>query len=111
MRCGLHFLVAATLSVALAAAEPAEPAKKPRQAVLTGCLDQLESDYVLREEATLKQIAYLEAAGFSNDGFAKYVGQKVRLSGTKAETSRGITLQVRKVEVISQTCTPPPEPQ
>ncbi len=107
----LALAVAVLLWLAAPAAAPAQSQKKSQAVVLTGCLDQSESDYVLRDERTLEEIALLEPAGFPKEGFAKYVGQKVRLTGTKASAARGTVLRVRKVDVISQTCTPDQEPQ
>jgi len=107
----LTLAVAVLLGLVAPAAAPALSQKKPQAAVLTGCLDQSESDYVLRDERTLEQTALLEAVGFPKEGFAKYVGRKVRVTGTKVSADRGTTLRVRRVDVISQTCTPDQEPQ
>ena len=72
----------------------------------TGCLDQEGEDYVLRDDRTLTRVAKLEAVGFPNDGFAKYVGQKVKAEGKVGTTAGETVLLVRKVEVISERCAP-----
>jgi len=73
---------------------------------MTGCIDQQQGQYVLVDEKGLKRIADLEAEGFPVEGFAKYVGHKVIVRGTRIAGDKQPRFRVRTVETVSDTCAP-----
>jgi hypothetical protein len=77
------------------------------QTSLSGCVDERDSGrYILVDDAKLSPIAELKADDFPNEGFAKYLGQKVMVRG-KISTEEGRTVfTVRKIEMVSETCAP-----
>ena len=80
---------------------------KPEGASLTGCVDQLEGQYVLVDDHDLnKVIASLQAEGFPVEGFAKHVGQKVTLRGVSTSGEARPVFKVRNIETVSETCAP-----
>jgi hypothetical protein len=72
---------------------------------MTGCVDQQDGRYVLIDDRGLNRIADLEADGFPDEGFAKHMGHKVIVRGTR---NAGDTLRfkVRTIETVSETCAP-----
>jgi len=80
--------------------------KKPEDASLTGCVDQQEGQYVLVDDHDLKVVTRLEAEGFSNEGFAKHMGQKVTVRGTNNPSGANPVFKVRRIETVSETCAP-----
>src|SRR5438270_6351090 len=84
-------------------AEPAQKEKKaakPQNQTLTGCVDEKSSDYVLRSDDMLKEIAALEPVGFEKTSFARFVGHKVSISGQLVATGEPPTLRVTSVDNI-----------
>jgi hypothetical protein len=93
------------------AQEAKQPAKQKKQAegkaqaVLTGCVDQQDGQYVLIQEKSLSLIAHLEAEGFPTEGFAKHVGHKVTVRGTSSSSgAERSVFKVRRIDEISDTC-------
>lgn len=78
---------------------------KPAQASLTGCIDEQNGQYVLIHDQTRDLIANLVAEGFPTENFAKHLGHKVTVRGTKnpAESAPPV-FRVRSVESISEAC-------
>jgi hypothetical protein len=106
-------------SIMLSGAQPAEkpspfsppqskakPEKKEKQSSLTGCVDQKDSTYVLREEKMMKQLAALEPVGFKPEGFAKYMGHKVTVYGQMKTEADTPVMKVRRVQNVADTCAP-----
>jgi hypothetical protein len=86
---------------------PAAVAAQGRPTSLTGCLDEEPGPrYVLRDEKELKLIAALEPDGFPVQNFARYLGNRVRVTGQVAEKEGSSTMKVRKIERISEVCAP-----
>jgi hypothetical protein len=53
------------------------------QQTLTGCVDEQFGRYILLDNQMVR-FASLQSAGVEKDVFAKYVGHKVRVRGTKS---------------------------
>jgi len=88
------------------------PGKKgTSQATLTGCLDQQEGRYVLVDDRNLQPVADLEAEGFPTEGFAKHLGQKVTLRGTRNSGGARQIFKVRSIETVNETCAPASQPE
>jgi hypothetical protein len=74
---------------------------------LTGCLDEKPGPvYLLRAEGSLKPLADLKPDAFPVEGFAKYMGNKVKVKG-RFESGDPPVLYVRSIERLSEDCTPP----
>jgi hypothetical protein len=74
---------------------------------LSGCVDEGDSGkYVLVDDSRLSAITQLQADGFPNEGFAKYLGQKVTVQGKSSEGGGRSIFAVKKIEMVSETCTP-----
>jgi hypothetical protein len=69
------------------------------QQSLTGCVDEQNGHYVLRDVQT-SEIVSLQSSGSSDDAFAKYVGHKAQVSGTKASS----TFTVAHIEQVADMC-------
>lgn len=78
------------------------------QSSLTGCLDeQAGARYVLRGGPELSLLALLEPGrGFTNQGFAKYLGSKVTVSGELEEREGRKVMKVRAVRKVAGVCAP-----
>lgn len=98
----------------LAGAAGAVEKKAPppgRAASFTGCVDQEGEDYVLREPTQLGELAVLEPVGFPKEGLAKYVGQTVRVRGSKVQEAGKAKIRARSIETVSEGCMPPGDRQ
>jgi len=84
---------------------PKQDKKSGTASSMTGCVDQQDGRYVLIDEHGLNRIADLEADGFPTEGFAKHVGHKVIVRGTKAADDMPL-FKVRTIETVSETCAP-----
>ena len=67
---------------------------------VSGCLDQSGEQYVLKSETDMTVVTKLKGKGFSDDNFARYVGQKVTVHGT----TKGGVFEVVKVTKLAETC-------
>jgi len=84
---------------------PKQEKKSETTSSMTGCVDQQDGRYVLIDDHGLNRIADLEADGFPVEGFAKHVGHKVIVRGTKAAGDLPL-FKVRTIETVSETCAP-----
>jgi hypothetical protein len=84
---------------------PKQEKKSGTASSMTGCVDQQDGRYVLIDDHGLNRIADLEADGFPVEGFAKHVGHKVIVRGTKAAGELPL-FKVRTIETVSETCAP-----
>jgi hypothetical protein len=84
---------------------PKQDKKSESTSSMTGCVDQQDGRYVLIDDHGLNRIADLEADGFPVEGFAKHVGHKVIVRGTKAASDMPL-FRVRTIETVSETCAP-----
>jgi hypothetical protein len=82
------------------ARKAAEPASS-RQTTITGCLDQRGEQYVIRSIDDMARVTALKGKGFSDDNFARYIGQQVKVEG---EASKGMTFQVTKIDKVADSC-------
>jgi Protein of unknown function (DUF5818) len=72
---------------------------------MTGCLDEQPGpQYVLRDEKELGLIALLEPVGFPAEDFAKYVGQRVSVTGTRSSKDGTPLMKVRSIKKLAETC-------
>jgi len=91
-----------------------KPTPKPKaartQQVLTGCVDEQDGRYVLLDDHMLKKVVDLEAANAgSEDFFAKHLGHKVTVKGSRNSETEGV-LKVSSIEDIAPVCSPEGEP-
>lgn len=99
-------LRACVLSLALGLAAVAAQKKAPPAETMAGCVDQQEGRYILTGGHTLRKIAELEAAGFQQDGFAKFVGNRVTVTGEKKISGDTVVMRVRSIKQIAEGCAP-----
>lgn len=76
-------------------------------ASLTGCVDQVEGQYMLVEQQSLKRLAALRAETFEQEGFAKHLGQKVTVQGRLSSEEGRPVMRVRSVKTVSEVCSAP----
>jgi hypothetical protein len=87
-------------------AAPKSKSTRPAQASLTGCVDEQDGKYVLLDDRMLNKLANLETAiASSEDFFAKHMGHKVIVKGTKASGQENI-FKVTSIEDIAEVCAP-----
>jgi hypothetical protein len=94
---------------AQAQANPQSKAER-KPSSITGCIDEENGRYVLVDDRELKPVADLEADGFPQEGFAKYLGKKVSVRGTSSPGEIRPLVKVRSIEPISETCAPQQHP-
>jgi hypothetical protein len=82
----------------------AKPEPKGQPASLTGCVDEQEGKWVLVNDQTMAVIANLAADGFPTEAFAKHMGQRVTVRGTRSSDASRPVFKVRSIEMISETC-------
>ena len=97
--------------VAGAAASTAQ-AGKTAKISLTGCVDELNGEYVLTNDTDLHPTARLRpVAGSPEDNFARHVGEKVTVRGTLSDDKPLPVVTVENLQTISQSCGPAPGEQ
>jgi hypothetical protein len=85
---------------------PKAKSSREGQQSLTGCVDEQDGKYVLLDDHMLEKLANLEAANAGDeDVFAKHVGHKVTIKGTKPSEPDG-KFKVTSIEDISTVCAP-----
>ena len=67
---------------------------------LTGCVDEQNGHYVLRDAQTSQLINLQPTGTDDNSAFAKFVGHQVQVSGTKSSD----TLKVTHIGQIADMC-------
>jgi hypothetical protein len=88
------------------AQEKPKGATRPAGSVMTGCIDQRGEQYVLTGDKELNAVAILHGDGFSDDNFARYMGHKVSVEGTSSREGETVTVRVRKITDIADSCSP-----
>ena len=103
-------MAALLLGVGIGLAAPVGVAFAETSSTLTGCLDeQAGPQYVLREERELHLIALLEPVGFPPQNFARFLGHKVAVTGSRSTAAGGESVvKVRRIESLSDVCGAPP---
>jgi hypothetical protein len=87
-------------------AAPKSKSSRPTQESLTGCVDEQDGKYVLLDDRMLKKVASLETAiANSEDLFAKHMGHKVIVKGSKTSGQETI-FKVTSIEDIAEACAP-----
>ena len=66
---------------------------------MTGCVDQQNGQYVLRNAKT-DELINLQAPGNPDDYFARFVGHEVQVSGTEASG----TLKITQIGQVADMC-------
>lgn len=72
------------------------------QQSLTGCMDEQDGQYVLLDDQMLK-ITSLQSASSDKEVFAKHLGHKVQVTGTKSSEQKG-TFKVTGIEQVEGNC-------
>jgi hypothetical protein len=67
-------------------------------------VDEQDGHWVLVSDQTMAIIANLAADGFPPEAFAKHVGHKVTVRGTRSPGGPTPMFKVRSIETISETC-------
>jgi hypothetical protein len=87
-------------------AAPKSKNNRQSQESLTGCVDEQDGKYVLLDDRMLNKIANLQTdiAG-SEDVFAKHVGHKVTVKGSKVSGQETV-FKVVSIEDVAAVCAP-----
>ena len=112
MRCAWALLILLLFAPLSPSAQKQKRAARPQNQTITGCVDEKSSDYVLRSDDMLKEIAALEPVGFDKTSFARFVGHKVSISGQLNASTDPPTLRVARqddIKNISDICAPSAE--
>jgi len=73
---------------------------------MTGCVDQQDGKFVLLDDHMLSKLANLETSiAPSEDVFAKHVGHKVVVKGSKS-SGQEVVFKVASIEDIAAVCAP-----
>ena len=113
---GVWIAAALALGPAVAAQTPKKPKpsaeapkKKPakKASSWTGCVDQRAEYFYLTDDREMKPIARLEGDDPERASYAKYLGQKVTVTGVAgASSEEGIpSIQVKEIKKVSDVCT------
>jgi len=70
---------------------------------LTGCVDEQFGQYILLD-GQLQKIINLQSAGAEKEIFAKYVGHKVEVRGTRSSGLKTATFMVTGIAKIADMC-------
>lgn len=91
----------------------ANPKDKQKQVTLQGCVDRLSGDFVLTQSDPANTYVLHSV---NNVKLAHYLGQQVKVTGTKSPTltdtsdsgrsAPAITINVNSISTISKECTP-----
>src|SRR5262245_64466137 len=92
-------VLALTLSAAAPAQKKSKSPKKDAAAstTLAGCVDEKDGVYTLTDDTAIKTIARLQAVGFEQEGFAKFVGHKVSVTGQLTNEGDVPLMKVRAI--------------
>jgi hypothetical protein len=110
----IYVAAALTLSLPLGAqapqkekpAAPQKKAVKQQTASLTGCVDERDDGYVLTDPMDLRLLAKLEGDDPEHSSYAKYLGQKVTVTGSLTKSGEAPSMRVRTIKSVSETCAP-----
>jgi hypothetical protein len=80
---------------------PSKSAPTAQQS-LTGCIDEQDGHYVLLDDQMVK-ITSLQSAGSDQEVFAKHLGRKVQVTGTKSSGQES-TFTVTGIERVAGSC-------
>ena len=97
----LFCLAAQAANVPGQSAQTSKTAPQAQQ-FLTGCVAQQAGQFVLLDDQMLR-ITSLQVAGTDQDTFAKYLGHKVQVTGTRASGQKG-TFKVTGIKQIADNC-------
>jgi hypothetical protein len=87
------------------AAPKSRKSSQQAQEKLTGCVDQQNGKYVLLDESMLKVANLDTKVASTDDYFAKHVGHKVAVRGTKSSGTEAV-FTVTSIEDIAAECAP-----
>jgi hypothetical protein len=75
-------------------------AEAPSQQSVTGCVDQQNGHYVLRDEHSSQLITLQPTMADADTSFARFLGHKVQASGSKSTD----TMKVDRMTQIADMC-------
>ena len=85
-------------------AQPPRREQKGQASSLTGCVDEQDGKYVLLDDRMLNKLANLETAiAGSEDVFAKHMGHKVIVKGTRVSGQETV-FKVASIEQVAAVC-------
>ena len=100
-------LIAITTCLVAQTATKDKPPSRPAAVTMSGCVDQAsDGNFILADNEELKKIITLHGEGFPDEGFAKHLGQQVKVTGRVTKEGDEQVLRVKKIETVSQTCHP-----
>jgi len=102
---GVWFCMAANIAGQASRSVPASKFVPVAQQSLTGCVDEQFGQYILLD-GQMQKIVNLQSAGPEKEVFAKYVGHKVEVRGTRSSGLKTATFVVTGIEQIADMCGP-----
>lgn len=101
----IWLIAALAITLPLAAQTP-KKAAKAQTTSLTGCIDERDDGYVLTDPMDLRLLARLEGDDPEHSSYAKYLGQKVTVTGSLTKSGEAPSMRVRAIKIVSETCAP-----
>ena len=97
---GVWFCMAANIAGQASRSVPASKFVPVAQQSLTGCVDEQNGHYVLRDVLS-SQLIHLQSPGSDDDAyFAKYLGHEAQVSGTRSSD----TFKVTHISQVADLC-------
>lgn len=78
--------------------------EKGKGTSMTGCIDESGEKYVLAGEEEMNTKLVLRGRAFSDDNFARFVGQKATVTGEVKSEGDSRVMLVDRIESVSPTC-------
>lgn len=107
----MRFLILPIVLAGCLAAQSANKGKarsQPPETTMSGCIDQASNGtFVLARPEDMEKIVTLHGDSFPDEGFAKDLGHLVKVTGRAGKEGDEPVFRVKKVETVSQTCSPP----
>jgi hypothetical protein len=100
---GVLFCMAANMAGQPSRSAPASTFVPVAQRSLTGCIDEQFGQYVLLD-GQMQKIVNLQSAGPKKEVFAKYVGHKVEVRGTRSSGLKTAAFIVAGIVQIADMC-------
>ena len=100
---GVLFCMAANMAGQPGRSIPTSKFVPVAQQSLTGCIDEQFGQYILLD-GQMQKIVNLQSAGPEKEIFAKYVGHKVEVRGTRSSGMKTATFIVTGIAKIADMC-------
>jgi hypothetical protein len=100
---GVLFCMAADIAGQPSQSAPTSKFVPVAQQSLTGCVDEQFGQYILLD-GQMQKVVNLQTAGPEKEIFAKYVGHKVEVRGTRSSGLKTATFIVTGIAQIADMC-------